>query len=126
MDRLTRPDSLQSQSECQDPHCQDDSHRAERDSHVLDLLSVMIEASHVTIPMSGGKKHHSDPNRNCPVEKSIPGWRENVEPYREDAIFWHSVWKSAGSPSSGVLRNIMAKTRNQYHYSIRRVKKDDS
>ena len=46
-----------------------------------------------------------------------------VEPYKKDAIFWHSVWQSAGRPNRGVLRDIMAKTRNQYHYSIRRVKK---
>ena len=37
---------------------------------------------------------------------------------------WHSVCKSAGSPSTGVLRDIMARTRNKYHYSIRKVKKE--
>ena len=51
------------------------------------------------------------------MEKSILGWREEVEPYKQDAIFWHE-----GRPSRGNLKDFMAQTRNQYHYSIRRVK----
>ena len=70
--------------------------------------------------MSGG----SIPSKpECPVEKSIPGWKNIVEPYKEEAVFWHSVWQSADRPQLGVLKEIMKRTRNQYHYAIRRVKK---
>ena len=124
VDRLVRPDSLLPLSGCLDPHCQEESHRQERDSYVLDLMSAMIESSHMTIPLSAGKKNTSNADRSCHVENSVPGWRENVEPFKQDALFWHSVWKSAGSPSTGVLRDIMARTRNKYHYSIRKVKKE--
>ena len=31
--------------------------------------------------------------------------------------------ESAGRPNRGALRDIMARTRNQYHYCIRRIKK---
>ena len=83
-------------------------------------MSNVIEASHQCIPMSGGIKS-SRPE--CTVEQSIPGWREIVEPYKKDAAFWHGVWRSADRPAHGELRNIMIRTRNQYHYAIRRVKK---
>ena len=35
---------------------------------------------------------------------------------------WHSIWQSAGRPSHGGLKDFMSKTRNQYHYAIRRIK----
>ena len=57
------------------------------------------------------------------MEKAIPGWKKLVEPYKDDAVFWHSVWQSAERPSRGVLKDIMTRTRNQYHYAIRRTKK---
>jgi hypothetical protein len=70
--------------------------------------------------MSGGGRS-SKPD--CPIDKTIPGWRDIVEPYKQDAVFWHGVWQSADRPSHGELKNIMTRTRNQYHYAIRRVKK---
>ena len=72
-------------------------------------------------PCLGGKRISGNPE--CIVEKEIPGWKEIVKPCKEDAKFWHSVWQSADRPSRGVLKNIMTRTRNQYHYAIRRVKK---
>ena len=116
---LVAPQSLL----CSNPLCEDQNHTSDRDNFVLDIMSTVIEVSHSTIPMAGGRKSSDNPDKCCPVEKSIPGWKEEVEPYKQDAIFWHSIWQSAGRPSRGVLRDIMAKTRNQYHYSIRRIKK---
>ena len=43
--------------------------------------------------------------------------------YKDDAVFWHGVWQSADRPAHGELKNIMTRTRNQYHYAIRRVRK---
>ena len=60
---------------------------------------------------------------NSLLEENIPGWKEVVHPYRKDAAFWHGVWESAGRPDMGVLRDIMVRTRNQFHYAVRRVKK---
>ena len=108
---------------CSDPLCQDQCHTKDRDSFVLDIMSTVIEVSHSTIPMGGGGKTGSDPDKSCPIQKTVPGWRDEVMPYKEDAVFWHSVWESAGRPNKGALRDIMANTRNKYHYCIRRVKK---
>ena len=70
-----------------------------------------------------GKPRKFNPDKDCPVNQAIPGWKETVKPQRESALFWHSIWVSAGRPVTGVLHNIMKKTRNQYHYAIRKVKK---
>ena len=62
-----------------------------------------------------------------PPEKSrrenLPGWNENVAPAKEDALFWHATWMSAGRPSSGGLYQIMKWSRNQFHYAVRRAKR---
>ena len=78
---------------------------------MLDVMSAIIETSHETIPMSGSGKAAPDPD--CFVEKSIPGWREHVQPYKEDAIFWHAIWESTGRPNRGPFKEMMTKTRNQ-------------
>ena len=87
------------------------------------MMSSVIESCHANIPMSGGKRHPPNPSRSCPVEENIPGWKEVVHPYRKYAAFWHGVWESAGRPDRGVLRDIMVRTRNQFHYAVRRIKK---
>ena len=61
-----------------------------------------------------------------PPRAPVPGWNEFVKPFRDDSIFWHSVWVSAGRPQNTVLHNIMKNTRTKYHYAIRLVKKEES
>ena len=113
---LQVPESLH----CRDPLCQHKEHTSDRDGFVIDIMSRVIESSHQCIPMSGGNKP-SKPE--CPIEQAIPGWKEVVEPYKKDAVFWHGVWQSADRPRQGELKNLMTRTRNQYHYAVRRVKK---
>ena len=102
---------------CQNVNCPVEEHTTDRVSYVLDLLSAIIETSHKNIPMAGGKQRKPDPDKNCPVSHNIPGWRESVQPLRESSLFWHSLWVSAARPNTGVLRDIMAKTRSQYPVS---------
>ena len=97
--------------DCQDPHCTVAEHRQARDSFLLDVLISMIEASHTAIPMGGGKKKRTDPSKSCVVEKSIPGWREEIEPLRQDSLSWHSLWQSSGRPNSGNLYQVMKQAR---------------
>ena len=54
----------------------------------------------------------------------MPGWREEVAPYREASLFWHSVWRSAGRPAAGELFNIMKATRNKYHHALRKIRNE--
>lgn len=105
---------------CADLNCRDPEHSSERDSLVLDILMNMIEASHRNIPIVGGKTVKLG---NRGQSGSIPGWKEQVQPFQDEARFWHSVWRSAGRPSQGALHAIMDGARNRYHYSIRRARK---
>ena len=106
---------------CHDPHCQIVNHSSDRDSFVLDVMSSVIETSHEYIPVSGGTKSKVTPS--CPIQKTIPGWNDEVAPYKDDARFWYAVWQSAGRPSQGQLKEIMKSNRNKYHYAVRRVQK---
>ena len=72
--------------------CNDETHSVVRDSFVLDTLSAVIQSSHATIPMVGGR-----PGSMQPDSGNMPGWREEVEPARKDSVFWHAVWRSAGA-----------------------------
>ena len=48
-----------------------------------------------------------------------------MKPYQEEAKFWHSVWISYGRPGNNSLHHIMKTVRNQYHYAVRRAKKNE-
>ena len=116
------PISLQ----CSDPHCSDPAHSKERDDHVLDLLCHVVESSHTMLPLAGGRRAVPRSTTSKSSGGNIPGWTENVEPYRQEALFWHSVWISARrpGPAEGDLHTMMSRSRNQYHYAVRRLKLD--
>ena len=100
--------------QCQDSSCRETSHSQDRDGFMLDVMGCVIESSQETIPMSGGAK-------GCSDKRKIPGWKEDVEPKRQAALFWHSVWKSLGR-QVGQARMLMVHTRAKYHYAIQAVK----
>ena len=102
---------------CDNPHCSMEEHIMAQDSHVLDVIGAVLESSHQCIPMSA--RCRPDGKRKV----SLPGWRENVAPAKEDALFWHSIWLSAGRPNKGELYNVICWTRNKYHYAVRRAKR---
>ena len=84
-------------------------------------MSTVIETSHDTIPIvKSGKVSKLNPKSYCPIEEVVPGWNENVAPYKHEASFWHFLWREAGRSFSGEVRNIMVKTRNCYHYAVRK------
>ena len=65
-----------------------------------------------------------DPDKSNSSSGCIPGWRKEVESFRTDSLFWHGVWKSAGRPNVGPLYFFMTKSRNSYHYAVRRAKRN--
>ena len=110
--------------ECSDPLCSDPAHSSERDEHVLDMLCHIVESSHTMLPLAGGRRSAPRSSTSISSSGNIPGWTENVEPYRQEALFWHSVWVSARRPAIGELHTMMTRSRNQYHYAVRRLKLD--
>ena len=53
------------------------------------------------------------------------GWNTEVKPFRENAAFWFSVWKSAGRPLNTELHKIMKRTRNLYHFQFKKCQKSE-
>ena len=117
---LAMPDSLR----CEDPHCSASDHSDDRDRHMLDILCSMVESSHTTIPIAGGGRGHLSSNGKSGQDSGcMPGWREEVIPLQQEARLYHALWLSAGRPNRGDLFSAMARSRNQYHYAVRRVRR---
>ena len=70
----------------------------------------------INLPLSG--KHRESVNKGIP----IPGWKEIVSPSKQDSLFWHSVWLSAGRPRTGALYQVMCHARRKYHLAVRHCK----
>ena len=98
---------------CRNVHCKDPSHRTAVDKVMYDVLSILekLAAKNMT---RDDKKYH---------KPRIPNWNEDIEPFRENAHFWHSVWSSAGRPINCHLHEIMKRTRNRFHLLIRKKKR---
>ena len=71
------------------------------------------------LTLSGGRKKPGGTSGHA----QVPGWNDEVEPAKQDALLWHFIWKEAGRPNRGTLHDIMSRTRNIYHYAVRKVKR---
>ena len=114
LQKLPLPSSIS----CSDVLCQDPDHSHNRDSHVIELLSTIIDTSFECLPIvkSGGDKKQKT--------KLLPGWKENVVPARDDATFWHALWVMDGRKTKGSLHMVMKWTRAKYKYAVRAAKKE--
>ena len=99
---------------CRDVHCNDDAHIKNLDAFMFDLLGAIEKSADINLMKD------SSPTNKC--KTNLPNWKEDVDPFKDTAHFWNAVWKSAGKPINCHLHNIMKKTRNQYHYIIRKKK----
>ena len=79
----------------------------------MNIMEAMQQVSESTLPMpvisSGEQKKQ---------KKVIPGWREEVKPFRDLAYFWNQVWESCGRPINTEVHKIMKRSRNRYHYEM--------
>ena len=99
---------------CRNIYCQNVNHKTACDDYMLDILHKMEQTASDTLPTPIASNTH----RKC-----IPRWNEDIEPYRKDALFWHSVWLSAGKPLNTQLHRVMKRTRNVYHLHIQKNKR---
>ena len=86
---------------------------------VLGILDSIVKTSHSCLPHQGGRWVGGKvKNQGRPV----PGWLEDVEPYRKASLYWGEVWRKEGRPTTGWLHDTYTKSRSQYHYAARRAK----
>lgn len=98
---------------CRDVHCRDSSHCICLNKYIEDLTEACLAAAKHTLPHTSLRSGSG----------RIPGWSEHVEPVRQKSIFWHDMWVNCGRPRSGVVADIMRRTRASYHYAIRMVRR---
>ena len=107
--------------ECKNLKCKNRDHCDSVDELAIEVLeTVQLTAESIlTCPFSGG----AGSRPTGAAGKAVPGWSARVKPYRETAYFWHQVWLSCGKPINNEVHKIMKRTKNIYHYEIRKVKK---
>ena len=100
---------------CADVHCSERTHVDMVDDHMCKILQLVEECCKDNLPTPTARKSRLKKSR-------ISAWYEEVQPFKENAQFWHAVWLSAGKPLNSQLHMIMKRTRNVYHYQIRKCK----
>ena len=105
---------------CTNPQCTEQHHSQDRDSLTLDILMSLVETTYTTLPMCGGRRVGNHTKAGC---TAIPGWVDHVEPFRKESRYWHRVWIKEGRPNNTWLHTTMIKKRAQYHYAVRRLRK---
>ena len=57
-------------------------------------------------------------------KKRIQGWNDFVKPYKDESLWWHDIWKSVGSPTTGPLADKRRLTRSKYHWAVKKARRD--
>lgn len=109
---------------CRDVHCKHIQHKIDIDVYATSIMDCISFAVESNIPHTAPRPNVANNNHNS--RGNLPGWSENVKSSRDDSLFWHSIWISAGRPLNCELHNVMKRTRNRYHYAIHSVKKQES
>ena len=100
-------------------HCTDyfcTAHREAVQRYYDGIIEACKRAADSSIRCTGQNRRHLN---------TRPGWNEHVKPFREDAMFWHSIWKSCGSPRTGHVSDIRRRTRAKYHLAVRAIKRGE-
>ena len=100
--------------DCRDVHCNEPSHIKDLDDVMTEILQAIEESAMKELSINRG---------NAKKKGRLPNWKEDVDPVKDIAHFWHAVWKSAGKPINCQLHHIMKRTRNKYHLVIRKKKR---
>jgi exonuclease III len=101
---------------CTDMCCKDASHHSAIGQYSEAITKACLSAAESNIP------HTSDRHTES---KRVPGWNERVEPKRQKSLFWHGLWVDCGRPRNGVVADCMRRTRADYHYAVRQVKREE-
>ena len=105
---------------CEDVHCKNPTHIRAADDYLDRIVSIMEYACETALPKPCIRAKSDHKHR-----KVIPGWYSEVSPYQKDAQFWFAIWCSAGKPLNCHLHNIMKRTRNLFHYMLKKCRKSE-
>ena len=73
-----------------------------------DIVNACLYASESALVTKVSRRRHT-----------IPVWNDEVRVARQNAIWWHTLWKDNNSHTSGIIFDIRQKNRREYHYALR-------
>ena len=107
--------------------------------HFIDMPYELLQCNNVLCEIKGHVncicKLHDDSISAClyaseiipktgKISNNIPGCDVELSHEKIIALFWRNIWISMKSPRDGVVSEIMRRTRAQYHYAIRKLKRN--
>ena len=91
---------------CRNPECT--VHTEQVNRYFEELTHCCLRASQVAIPSSRARRR-------------VAGWSERVAPYKDRSMLWHRIWKDSGQPRSGVVFEIMKRSKAEYKQAAKAV-----
>ena len=67
---------------------------------------------------------HIPNNSSYKSSKVMPGWNDQVQQLKEEALSWHAYWKAHGRPTSGYVAEMHRIIRARYHRAMRHIEKE--
>ena len=106
---------LKDAAKCSDVHCKSESHINDINKCCSFLINSCLAAGNVSFPTKSSNK-----------KKTVPCWTEEMKYLKHESVFWHTLWRTHGKPSSGELAKNMRSSRTQYHAAVRQLKKHET
>ncbi len=100
-------------TECRDPMCRNSSHRNEINNYCNQLIECCVLSGEACFPTAKCNK------------KQKPYWKEIVKPERDKCLLWGRIWKECDKPRVGVVADIYQKSKRDYHYKCRSLRKNE-
>jgi hypothetical protein len=100
---------------CQNLRCTDAAHLNAIHEYSQSISNACIKAAAENIPRTCNRQNND----------RVPGWSEHVRPTRERSLFCHRIWMECDRPKTGVVADATRRSRAAYHYTIRKIKKDE-
>ena len=104
---------------CKDFKCNQSNHLKQIEMFHDNIVNSCITAA-ACLP------HTKDINmKHSGSLKRTPGWNEHCAVKREQAIYYHNLWKTSGRPKHGHLAETRRITRAQFHHAVRLVQRNE-
>ena len=102
---------------CTNVKCERLDHKQALDDYIVDILDQIESCSKINIPY---KNPNFRTKGTASKRNQVPGWKEFVDPFKQEARFWYQEWRNVGKPRSGLLYDSMRFYRNKFRYAKRR------
>lgn len=98
---------------CNDVLCSDSSHKQQLSQYCSLIIQSCIDAGENIFPKTKQNKSNK------------PYWNSIVREKQKDSLFWGRIWRECGQPRDGFVADIMRKTKREYHYAARYIKRNE-